>query len=299
MSSPFQATRNYFRNLPKRFALWWIYAKDGLIIALLIIGFVFAYFWHDIVHTIGSGEAGVRWSRFEGGTVTDKTYTEGIHAIFPWDRFYIYNVRIQEVTSKALLYTERGLALNVEVQLRFLPRLDELPQLHQRIGPDYIEKVIRPELISSVRKVLGNYTAEEIYALDEKGMLEDLRTTLTSDMPGNYIEISELLLTRLELPQGIQEAIQLKLREEQLALAYTYILQQAEQDRERRIIEADGIRAFEANSGVPFLRFAGIEATRELATSPNSKLIVVGNDESELPVLFSRDPEEDSEGNTP
>lgn len=70
---------------------FWDRYSIRIVIAVLIILFFVAYFWQGIFYTIDTGQAGVRWSRFFGGTVLDKVYPEGMRAIFPWDKMYIYN----------------------------------------------------------------------------------------------------------------------------------------------------------------------------------------------------------------
>src|SRR5437870_4044639 len=67
----------------------------------IILGgvFVFAviFFWQSIFITIQSGDVGVLYKRFGGGTQTDRVLGEGIKVIAPWDKLFIYNVRVQEV----------------------------------------------------------------------------------------------------------------------------------------------------------------------------------------------------------
>ncbi|RKZ80931.1 MAG: prohibitin family protein, partial [Candidatus Parabeggiatoa sp. nov. 1] len=64
---------------------------------MLVLFWALFFFWPRIVISINSGEAGVLYWRFFGGTETDRVYAEGIHVIAPWDTMYIYNVRIQTV----------------------------------------------------------------------------------------------------------------------------------------------------------------------------------------------------------
>lgn len=265
----------------------WERHKTQVAIALLIVLFFMFYFWNYIFYTVDSGEMAVKWKRFNNGTELETVYGEGIQVCWPWDRLIIYDVRIQEVRSQSVIYTSNGLSLDVEASVRFYPRIDTLPELHQRLGPTYIEKVVRPEVVSALRKVLGNYRPEEIYAMDEQGLLNDLREIMTHEIIGDYIVLSEFLLTHLSLPETLQTSIQSKLTQEQHALAYEYVLDRERKEKQRRIIEAEGIREFERISEIGILPWAGIEATKELAKSPNAKVVVIGTDEKSLPVILN------------
>jgi regulator of protease activity HflC (stomatin/prohibitin superfamily) len=93
--------------------------------------------------------------------------------------------------------------------------------------------------------------------------------------------LEDILITEVVLPKGIREAIANKLREAQLVQEYAYRVQRERLESERKAEEAEGIRRFQqivaANLSPAYLRWRGIEATSELARSPNSKVVVVGN----------------------
>ena len=100
------------RKVKKAIKLWlkniWYRHKFKIIISLLIISFLLAYFWQNIFISILPGHAGVLWKRFQGGTVTDKVYGEGLHIIFPWDKMYDYSLRIQQKKNEMkILQTEQ------------------------------------------------------------------------------------------------------------------------------------------------------------------------------------------------
>ena len=141
-----------------------------IIIGILFILFLVAYFWNNIVYTIDSGHAGVRWSRFFGGTVLDKVYHEGTQIILPWDKMYIYDIRLQEMHDLLTVLSKNGLSIDVDWSGRFYLNESRLPYLHKYIGSDYLEKVVKPEYISALRTVIGNYSDEEIYSKDEEGL---------------------------------------------------------------------------------------------------------------------------------
>ncbi len=256
---------------------------------VVVVLFTIAIFFDRIVHAVHSGHLGVHWQRFGGGTVLDRTYGEGMHITWPWDEFYIYDVRVQHFDQETLVYAQDGLEITARTSIRFRPTLVNLPLLHQEIGPDYVEKIIRPESVSTLRKVLGNYTPEMIYSKDEEGLLAEIGRTLRADLNSQYFEVAAFLVLQLELPAAIEEAVQAKLTEEQKMLSYHFRLEREFDEKERRIIEAEGLAAFEQISGLSILRWRGIEATEHLASSPNAKIILMGTGEGQLPVILNAD----------
>jgi regulator of protease activity HflC (stomatin/prohibitin superfamily) len=76
---------------------------------------------------------------------------------------------------------------------------------------------------------------------------------------------------------------------EQRLLSYDFRLQAETEEKKRKIIEAEGIKAFEETSKVPMLKWRGIDATLELAKSPNAKIIIMGTGQNNMPLLLNAD----------
>lgn len=266
-----------------------------MIIGVLILLFFVAYFWHSIVYDIDAGHVGVRWSRFFGGTVLDKVYSEGMRAIFPWDKMYIYDVRIQEIHGDLQGLSKNGLVITVEWSGRFFLMPDKAPYVHKHIGINYLDAVIKPEFISAMRTVVGNYTEEEIYSIDETGLAKEIINLLGSSihagkfLPNETFTIHGLLFKQLQLPQQIQRAIQDKVSQNHVNLAYEFRLKTEEHEKKRKEIEAEGILQFEEISGVSILKWRGIEATEKLAQSNNAKIIIIGTGADGLPIILNTD----------
>jgi regulator of protease activity HflC (stomatin/prohibitin superfamily) len=255
-------------------------------IALLVVLFFVVLASNRIVHNIGPGERGVLWSRFGGGTALDRTYAEGIRLILPWDRMYVYNIRVQELHDSVVVLSSNGLPITVTYSCRYHPFPSTLPELHQQYGPTYVDTLVKPEVISALRGVIGNYRPEDIYARDEAGLLDEIFTALQANLTNHDIVVQDILIKELRLTAEIETAINEKLVQEQHALAYEFRLKTEEAERQRKTIEAQGIRSFEDISHISMLKWRGIEATLELAKSPNSKVIVVGPGENQMPIIL-------------
>jgi regulator of protease activity HflC (stomatin/prohibitin superfamily) len=263
-----------------------------LIIGGLIFTFVVLFFGPNIFVTIKEGEAGVMFLRFFGGTVRDKIYGEGLHVVWPWDKLKVYNVRIQESRRTVEVLDNTGLQLRLNVSIRYHPDYIVLALLHQRVGPDYVDKVVIPEVEGVLRTTVGTLDAHGLYA-NEHEVLARIVNQSMSRTADKYIVIDNVIIRSIELPEPIQVAIQKKREEEQLAEAYVYRLLREEDEAKRKVVEAKGTK--DANDIVSsslssnILKWRGIEATMALAGSTNAKVIVVGNGPQGLPIILGAD----------
>lgn len=262
--------------------------QTSLILSFLALLFVVVMFWQTIIIFNHPGQQGVYWSRFFGGT-SQRILLEGAHLKLPWDEIAIYDMRLAAIHETTMLLSKDGMEMEVSWSVRFHPNSAQLPHLHQEIGPDYANKVIVPGVISSLRQVLGNYTAEEIYARDEQSLLDELERLIFTHFDTYPVYIKNVLILRLQLPKEMAEGIVKKLLYKQEMLAYDFRLHAAKLEKQRMRIEAEALHQFEQISGVPILKWRGIAATVELAKSPNSKIIVIGTNSQSLPLLLNTD----------
>lgn len=264
----------------------------ALVIGGLVLTFLVLFFLPDIFITIKEGEAGVLYRRFFGGTVRDKVFGEGLHVIWPWDKLRVYNVRVQEDRRTVEVLDNTGLQYRLNVSIRYHPDYHALALLHQRVGPDYLEKVVVPEVEEVLRTTAGTMDAHSLYG-NEHEVLAKIVNRALAHAGEKFIIIDDVVIRSIELPEPIRAAIQKKREEEQLAEAYVYRLQREQEEARRKLIEARGVK--EANEMVNsslnsnILRWKGIEATMALSGSTNAKVIVVGNGPQGLPIILGSD----------
>jgi len=268
----------------------------ALLLSTLLLLFVFIVFWPRMVITVRSGEEGALWSRWTG-TQLDMLYNEGTHLIFPWDAMFIYDIRIAKVDYDVPVLSTDGLEIKVAVTVRYRPVAKTVPQLHQTIGPDYVARIVIPEVVTAVREVMGAYRPDQLYTLNTVEMQNQIVARAAQQVRDRFVTIDDVLIRRIELPEMLQTAIQSKLRQEQSALEYKYRLDRERAESTRKQIEADGINQFQVRvfggtadvNAQRYLTWKGIEATLELAKSPNTKVVVVGSGANGLPLILNPD----------
>ena len=280
-----QSWHKVFPNIRKHFRE----NRNRWIVSTLVFLLLLAIFWPLVFVTINAGEAGVYYKRFGGGTVVDKVYAEGFHVVAPWDKMTVYNVRYQTNPHYMDVLTNRGLQVHLKLWIRYQPEYDTLGVLHQKVGPDYFNKIIVPDVEATIREVVGKYDVEELYS-SEKGILQKLTNEAFSLVSDKYLKIDSILITKIEMPPSIRVAIEKKQEEQQLSEAYLYKLAREQKEAERKIIEAKGIQTsnsiIASSLSEQVLRWKGIEATLDVSKSQNSKIVLFGSGKTGLPLLF-------------
>ncbi len=263
-----------------------------LILLFFLLGMFVIFFFDRIVISIHPGELGVLWRRLGGGTQIDTVYREGLHLILPINEMYIYNVRKQQFPDTLDVLTVDGLTVRVRYSTRYYIDKDTLPLLHQRVGPDFVNVVVRPEVRSVMRIVFGQYKPEEIYTT-QKAIQERVSMLSKTRMEARFLALDDVLIESITLPTRISEAIEVKMAQQQLDGEYVYRISIAAKEADRKRIESEGIRVYNdtINSSLTpsVLSWYGIQATMDLAKSPNAKVVVVGSGKNGLPLILGKD----------
>lgn len=241
--------------------------------------------------TIDSGQAGVLYKTFNNGVVIDEPpMGEGFHIVAPWNKVYIYEVRRQELFEKMKVLSSNGLDIQLDASAWYKPRYEELGKLHQEIGENYVQRILLPTIRSAARSVVGRYTPEQLYSSKRDAIQNEIYEETKKIVSDQYIELDEILVRDVTLPNTIKDAIERKLKQEQESLEYEFRLVTASKEAEKVRIEAQGKadanKILSASLTDKILQDKGIDATVRLSESPNSKVIVVGSGDSGLPLIL-------------
>jgi regulator of protease activity HflC (stomatin/prohibitin superfamily) len=262
-----------------------------LILLFFLLSFLVIFFFDRIVISIHPGELGVLWRWLGGGTQIDTVYREGAQVILPFNHMYIYNVRKQQFSDTIDVLTVDGLTVVVRYSVRYFLEKDTLPLLHQRVGPDYVNAVVRPEIRSVMRTVFGQYKPEEIYAT-QKAIQERMSVVSKTHLAARFVSLDEVPIESIKLPVRTSDAIEAKMAQQQIDQEYVYRISIATKEADRKRIESAGMKVYNdtVNSSLTpsVLAWHGIQATQELAKSPNAKVVVVGSGKNGLPLILGQ-----------
>jgi regulator of protease activity HflC (stomatin/prohibitin superfamily) len=263
------------------------------ILAAFAAGLILFFVALSMSVTIEPGEKGLIFRPFSGGLDKEKIYDQGFHLVAPWNTMIVYDVKLHEDLAIMEVLSKNGLTIKLEVSYWFRPEVGSLPLLHDELGPEYLNRVVIPSVRSAAREVIGKYLPEELYSTKREVIEGEIFTRTAASVTPKHITIDKVLIRDVSLPKSLQEAIEKKLKQEQLSLEYEFRLTAARKEAERTMIEAEGkARANNiVNSSLTdrILKEKGIEATMRLAESNNAKVVVVGAGTDGLPIILGGD----------
>jgi regulator of protease activity HflC (stomatin/prohibitin superfamily) len=271
------------------------------LIPFIIIGvvafFILLGISSSIFYTIGTTERAIVFYKFGEGLDKDHVIGQGFHMKAPWNDLFVYKINETSSDENMDVLDKNGLSIHVDVSVRYHPAPDKIGYIHEQFyrttTEDYISVLVIPEVRSTVRQVMGRYTAEEIYSTKRAEVETAIRLESEKVLLQNYVNAPAVLIRSIVLPEQIKGAIENKLQQEQEALAYQFRLDKEKSEAERKRIAAEGeARANNiVNSSLTdkLLKMRGIEATLELSKSPNSKIVIVGSGKDGMPLILGND----------
>lgn len=263
----------------------YIFIGVGVVILLIVLSNIFVI--------LQPTERGVVFKKYTSGLDVDNIRGEGLNIIAPWNDVIIFRIEEQQIEETMDVLSKDGLSITIDVSLRFRPKPYQIGYLYRAFRMNYNENLIRPELRSAVREIIGQYTPEELYASKRQEIETKIEENTRRILNDNFVELKALLFRSIKLPQTIKTSIEAKLAAEQEAQKYEFLIQKEKKEAERRRIDAEGKAAankiLSASITDNILREKGISATEELAKSTNTKVIVIGGGGDGLPIILNSD----------
>ncbi len=253
---------------------------------LVVVGLVVVGILSSIAY-VPAGHVGVL-TLF--GQVTGEVLPEGTHLISPFKTNNKMPIRTQEIKETASVPSEEGLIITLDTSLLFHLDPQKASEVYQKIGPDYLNVVVEPNLRSAIRSATAAHNANALYTGAREEVALQVQKELAGQLGPRGIVIENILLRDVQLPAMLKSSIEAKQQAEQDALRMTFVLQKEKQEAERKRIEAQGIADFQriVAQGISpqLLEWKGIEATEKLAMSDNAKVIMIGSPRTGLPLIF-------------
>jgi len=276
------------------------YAKEFILagIVLLLIGVVIKCFIQ-----IDAGQVGVK-KLF--GKVQDNVLQSGLHFINP-----LYE--IEKLDTKTQNYTMSGIhdegqksgddairvltadGLEVTIDLTVLYRLipTDAPKLVKETGVDYEYKIVRPIARTRIRDNAVYYEAVALYSTKRDEFQNRIFQGIENDFKKRGLLLENLLVRNITLPAAVKSTIEQKIQAEQESQKMQFVLAKERQEADRKRVEAQGIADYQHIISESLtdkqLQYEQIKAYKELAQSPNAKIIVMGK--GSAPIIL------DSKGN--
>ncbi len=223
--------------------------KSILIGLIIIIVLVFIF---KIYIVVDPGERAVIFNKATGNLRV--TPNEGFYFLVPLvEEPTIYDVKARTYTMSIAplegemkgddslqALTSDGQNVLLDISVRYHPDIDNLDKLHRRIGIDFVNKVLRPQVRGIVRMIVSEYPVLDVYSGKRMLIQAEIAKRMGESLKKNFIICDEILLRNVQFSTEFQQAIENKQIAQQQAQAMKYVLEKEEMEKKRKIIEAEG-----------------------------------------------------------
>lgn len=262
--------------------------RGGLVFlgsALLILGAAFS-----TLVQVGVGQVGVQ-TLF--GQVQPRVLQPGLSLVNPLVDVTRFDTRTQNYTMSAVraegqqagddairVLSADGLEVVIDLTVLYHVTPAQAPKILATIGEDYQDKIVRAISRTRIRDNAVYYDAVALYSTRREEFQTRILAAIEKDFRTNGLQLDQLLIRNIQLPQSVKASIESKISAEQDAQKMQFVVQKEKQEAERKRVEAQGIadyqRIVNTELSDKLLQYENIKANQAIATSPNAKVIIMG-----------------------
>ena len=255
-------------------------------IVVIILGALTSMF-----KVIDAGQVGVK-SVF--GKVDKDVLYSGLNIINPIAEVTNFDAKTQNYTMSGVndegskagddairVLSADGLEVVIDLSVLFRVKASSAPTILREIGTDYLDKIVRPISRTAIRDNAVSYDAVALYSSKRDEFQTKIFQTINKSFSKRGLELEQLLVRNITLPASVKTTIESKINAEQDAQKMTFVLQKERQEAERKRVEAQGIADYQKilSTGLSDkqLQYESIKAQKEIALSPNTKVLIMGD----------------------
>ncbi len=248
---------------------------------------------------IEAGQVGVK-TLF--GKVNSDVLYSGLNIVNPLNEVTTFDVKTLNYTMSGVndeggaaaddairVLSADGLEVIIDLSVLFKVKPSSAPEILRTIGTDYLDKIVRPIARTAIRDNAVAYDAVALYSSKRDEFQNKIFQTINKSFISRGLELEQLLVRNITLPASVKTTIESKINAEQDAQKMTFVLQKERQEAERKRVEAQGIADYQKilSTGLSDkqLQYETIKAQKEIALSPNTKVIIMGNSKN-APIIL-------------
>jgi len=267
---------------------------------LVGVAFILFGIGSSMIKQIDAGELGVQ-TLF--GKVNDKILVSGLNFINPLVEVKTFDIKTQNYTMSSVhdegdkegddairVLTADGLEVVVDLTVLYRIVPSETPKILREIGVDYKNTIVRPITRTKIRDNAVYYDAVSLYSTKRDEFQSKIFSSIDKNFKERGLFLEQLLVRNITLPASVKLTIESKINAEQDAQKMEFVLQKEKQEAERKRVEAQGIADYQKilSTGLSEkqLQYEMIKANKEIATSPNTKVIIMGGGKN-LPIMIN------------
>jgi regulator of protease activity HflC (stomatin/prohibitin superfamily) len=228
------------------------------------------------------------------GKIQEGVVSEGLNFINPMVKVVKFDVRTQNYTMSGIhsegekegddaikVLSSDGLEVGIDLTVLYRVQADKASELLRTVGVDYKDKIVRPITRTKIRDFSVYYDAISLYSTKREEFQQKIFQSIGKEFKDRGLVLEQLLVRNINLPQSVKSTIESKINAEQESQKMKFVLDKERQEADRKRVEAQGIADYQkiltSSLTDKLIQYEQIKAQKELALSPNSKVIVMGN----------------------
>jgi len=250
--------------------------------------------------TIPPGEVGVQ---VLFGKVQTGTLESGLHFINPLLKVERFDIKTQNYTMSSVhdegdksgddairVLAADGLEVTIDLTVLYRVEATKANRILSEIGQNYRQVIVRPVTRTKIRDNAVSYDAVSLYSTKRDEFQDRIFKDIQKLFQSRGLELEQILVRNITLPTSVKQTIESKINAEQESQKMQFVLAKEKQEADRKRVEAQGIADYQkiiaANLTKEQLQYEMIKAQKELALSPNSKVVIMGG--KDVPIMLNQ-----------